>query len=170
MRQRLTEVRRLVDRMHQDVHRLIVNLRPSVLDDLGLADAVAWFAERHLSPAGVTFRCEFDLDMRLPTEIETAVFRAVQESIVNIARHARAESVLIQGSIADGRLTAEIEDDGQGFDPASADGGLGSMRGVGLLGMRERIEILGGTLRIESSPGQGTRVLMSVPIVPVGAA
>lgn len=163
--QRLAEVRRLVDRMHHELHRLIVNLRPSVLDDLGLAAAIAWFAERQLAHSGVAVRCELgDLDLRLPSEIETAIFRAVQESIVNIARHANAESVLIQGSVADGRLVVEIEDDGDGFDPQRIVRSPESLRGVGLLGMRERIEILGGSLEIESDPGGGTRVVMRVPV------
>jgi signal transduction histidine kinase len=116
-------------------------------------------------------RCELsNLDVRLPSETETAVFRAVQEAITNIARHAHAESVLIQVAAQDGLLTIEIEDDGAGFDPARAAGGPGSMRGVGLLGMRERIGILGGTLQIDSEPGGGTRILMQVPAAPADGA
>lgn len=160
---RLEDVRRLVDRMHHELHRLIVNLRPSVLDDLGLAAAIQWFAERQL-PA-VAVRCELDLETRLPSELETAIFRAVQEAIVNIARHARAETVLIQGSIDHGALTVEIEDDGEGFKVDEVVRAHDSLRGVGLLGMRERLEIFGGSLRIDSEPGGGTRVVMTVPIV-----
>jgi signal transduction histidine kinase len=162
--QRLADVRRLVDRMHQELHRMIVNLRPSVLDDLGLAAAIQWFAERHLNGAGVGVRCELtDLDVRLPPEVETALFRAVQEAIVNIARHAHAESVLIQGAVDQGTVTIEIEDDGVGFEPQQVGSTPGSLRGVGLLGMRERIEILGGSMQLDSEPGGGTRVVMSVP-------
>jgi len=164
--QRLAELRRLVDRMHHELHRMIVNLRPSVLDDLGLAAAIAWFADRQLAHSGVAVRCELgDLDLRLPSEIETAIFRAVQEAIVNVARHANAESVLIQGSVSDGVLLVEIEDDGDGFDPQQVVRSPESLRGVGLLGMRERIEILGGSVDIESDPGGGTRVAMRVPVV-----
>lgn len=159
---RLEDVRRLVDRMHHELHRLIVNLRPSVLDDLGLAAAIQWFAERQL-PA-VAVRCELDFETRLPSELETAIFRAVQEAIVNIARHAHAESVLIQGSIENGALTVEIEDDGDGFKVDEVVQAHDSLRGVGLLGMRERLEILGGSLRIESEPSTGTRVVMRVPV------
>jgi signal transduction histidine kinase len=164
-RQKLADARRLVDRMNAELHRLIVNLRPSVLDDLGLAAAIEWFAERHLAAAGIAVRCELgDLDVRLPSEMEAAVFRVVQEAINNIARHAHAESVLIQLSGEEGVLTVEIEDDGRGFDVASAADGPGSLRGVGLLGMRERIAILGGTLQIDSEPGEGTRILIKVPV------
>jgi signal transduction histidine kinase len=159
---RLEDIRRLVDRMHHELHRLIVNLRPSVLDDLGLAAAIQWFVERQLP--NVAARCELDLDTRLPSEIETAIFRAVQEAVVNIARHARAESVLIQASIENGMLSVEIEDDGVGFKPDEVVQGPDSLRGVGLLGMRERLEILGGALTIDAAPGEGTRVKMNVPI------
>lgn len=160
----LAELRALVDRMHQELGRLIVNLRPSVLDDLGLGAAIHWLAERHLSAAGIAVRCELkDLDLRLTSEAETAVFRAVQEAIANIVRHAHAESVLIQGSVERGHLTIEIEDDGEGFDPETAVGTHGSLRGIGLLGMQERMEILGGTLTLESEPGAGTRVVMTIP-------
>ncbi len=159
---RLEDIRRLVDRMHHELHRLIVNLRPSVLDDLGLAAAIHWFAERQLPSVAV--RCELDFETRLPTELETAIFRAVQEAIVNIARHAHAESVLVQGSIENGALTVEIEDDGDGFRPDEVVQAHDSLRGVGLLGMRERLEIFGGSLHIDSEPGGGTRVVMRVPV------
>lgn len=163
---RLTELRHLVDRMHQELRRLIMNLRPSVLDDLGLAAAISWFAEHHLGPAGTAVRCELsDLDeARLSWEAKTAIFRAVQEAIVNVARHAQAESVLIQGSSDEAHVRIEIEDDGLGFDPETAVEGAGSLRGIGLLGMRERIEILGGTLTVDSEPGDGTRIVMTVPV------
>jgi signal transduction histidine kinase len=165
---RLQELGRLVHRMHQELHRLIVNLRPSVLDDLGLAAAIRWVAEWQLGGSGTAVRCELDdlddLQVRLPTEVETAVFRAVQEAIVNISRHAHADSVLIQGSVENGVLTLEIEDDGEGFDLESITGDPSSLRGIGLLGMRERIEIISGSLEIESEPGLGTRLLIKVPV------
>jgi signal transduction histidine kinase len=170
--QRLQDVRRLVDRMHEELHRLIVNLRPSVLDDLGLAAAIRWFAERQLGPAGVAVRYElWDVDVRLPSEVETAIFRAAQEAIVNVGRHSGADTVLIQGSFENGQLTVEIEDDGCGFEPAKIVESPDSMRGVGLLGMRERLEILSGTVNVDSAPGEGTRVVLSVPVaLPAGGA
>jgi signal transduction histidine kinase len=162
---RLLDTRALVARMHDGIHRMIVNLRPSVLDDLGLAAAIRWFADYQLTPRGIAVRCEFDdLETRLSPEAETATFRAVQEAIVNISRHAAAESVLIQGSVNGGVLEIEIEDDGMGFDPAAVVRSPESLRGVGLLGMQERIEILGGTVKLESSQGQGARVVFSIPI------
>ena len=165
-RTKLQELRALVDRMHEGLHRLIVNLRPSVLDDLGLAAGVEWLAEHQLSRIGVAARCELEdlQDIRLAPELEITIFRIVQEAIGNIARHAGAESVLIQGSAGDGHLTIEIEDDGCGFDARHASEGPGSMRGVGLLGMRERVDLVGGTLEIDSAPGQGTRIKLTVPV------
>ncbi|HSC27912.1 MAG TPA: ATP-binding protein, partial [Vicinamibacterales bacterium] len=163
---RVKELRELVDRMHRELHRLIVDLRPSVLDDLGLAAAIRWFADRHLGAEGIAVRCELDdLDVRLPPASETALFRAVQEAIVNIARHSGAESVLIQGDVDRGTLTIEVEDDGRGFQPDLISSDPATLRGVGLLGMRERMEILGGTIDVESEPGAGTRVVLKVPVV-----
>ena len=165
LRARLRDTRALVVRLHDGIHRMIVNLRPSVLDDLGLAAAIRWFAEYQLASRGVAVRCEFDdFDMRLPPEVETATFRAVQEAIVNISRHASAESVLIQASVHGGRLEVDIEDDGIGFDPAAVVRSPDSLRGIGLLGMQERIEILGGQVTLESAPGRGARVVFSVPV------
>ena len=162
--EKLTGVRQLAQRMNDELRRLIVNLRPSVLDDIGLAAAIRWLGSQ-LAASGVAVRCELSgLDRRLPPEVETALFRAVQEALANVARHAGADSVLIQGTFEDGRVRIEIEDDGEGFDPATAIDGVTSLRGVGLLGMRERIEILGGELTIDSGPGAGTCILMSVPV------
>ena len=165
-RERLRELHALVDRMHEGLHRLIVNLRPSVLDDLGLAAGIEWLAEHQLARIGVAARCELEdlQDVRLAPELEITVFRIVQEAIANIARHAGAESVLIQGSTGDGVLTIEIEDDGCGFDAKQASAGPGSLRGVGLLGMRERADLVGASLEIDSTPGQGTRVKLTVPV------
>lgn len=147
------------------VHRLIADLRPSVLDDLGLTSAIAWCADRHLRSHGVAVRCEFSgLDRRLPPEHETAVFRVVQEAIANIDRHARAETVLIQGAIRDHQLNVEVEDDGEGFDERAFATPDRAGHGWGLLGMRERVEMLGGRLEIHSAPGKGTHLMLSVPV------
>ena len=168
LRRQLQDLRGLVERMHRELQRMITNLRPSLLDDLGLPAAIRWFVDRHVVPAGLTVRCEFSgLDERLPPDIETAVFRAVQESLNNIVRHANAETVLIQACAGDGMLSVEIEDDGDGFDVGAVVRTPESMRGIGLLGMRERMEILGGSATVDSAPGRGTRVAFTVPLVTV---
>jgi signal transduction histidine kinase len=160
---RLDEARALAVRTIEEIHRMILDLRPSVLDDLGLQSAIRWYAERHLAPRGISARCEFEArDRRWPAAFETAVFRVCQEAMSNIARHSEAESVLIQVAEADGMLRIEIEDDGKGFDPQHA--GSPDRRHFGLMGIRERVEILGGKVRIDSAPGQGTRLQFEVPL------
>jgi signal transduction histidine kinase len=164
LRDGLAEARALAQRTLDDVHRVIFDLRPSVLDDLGLFAAVRWVAERHLTSQGVAVRCEFDgADDRLPPETETALFRAVQEAVVNVARHARAQNVLIQASRRNDAIEIEIEDDGCGFAAGALATADPSGRGLGLLGIRERLDLLGGTAEIDSAPGLGARVVLRAP-------
>jgi signal transduction histidine kinase len=168
-RQGLAEARALAQRTTEGVHRLIFDLRPSVLDDLGLLAALRWLASRYLEPLGVAVRCEVEeLDARLPSEVETALFRAAQEAVGNVARHAEARSVAIRARRAGEALEITIEDDGRGFAPADAMAAAPSGRGLGLLGMRERLALLGGAASIDSSPGHGTRVVLRAPL-PVAA-
>lgn len=163
-RERLTEARAFAGRTLAEIHGLIYDLRPSVLDDLGLYAAIRWLAEHHLGPAGIAFRCEVaEPEQTLGPEQQTSLFRAVQEAIQNVARHSQAETVLIQIEERDGALHIEIEDDGRGFDPGSVAQPAPSGRGLGLLGMRERLSLLGGSAQVISSPGAGTRVVLSVP-------
>jgi signal transduction histidine kinase len=165
-RDRLVEAKGLTVRTLEELHRLIFDLRPSVLDDLGLLSAIRWYAERHLEPRGISVRCEFSgFGGRLMPELETALFRVAQEAITNIAKHSAADTVLIQGLERDGRIWIEIEDDGKGFSPESLPPPAARERGLGLLGMRERVELFGGTLELDSAPGSGTRIAVSVPVV-----
>ena len=163
---RLKEAEALAVHALDEVHRIIVDLRPSVLDDLGLWSAIAWYSDRVLRKAGIAVRCESGCveHERLPTETRVAVFRAVQEALTNIAKHAEADAVLIQCDVRDGMLTIEIEDDGKGFDAAALAAPGEGGHGWGLLGIRERMEIIGGAARIDSSPGQGTHLVLSVPM------
>jgi len=162
---RLQEVRAVAIKTLDEIHRMSFDLRPSMLDDLGLVPAIRWYAERDLKRRGVSVRCESDESGgRLPPEVETALFRAVQEAITNIVKHAQAKTVLIQCMLGPRAVTVEIEDDGEGFDPASISGTAVNGRGLGLAGIRERVELLGGSAVIESAPGQGTRVVLTVPL------
>ncbi len=163
MTPRLDEVKAVAVRTLEEVHRLILDLRPSVLDDLGLLSAIRWYAERHLASRGISVRCEFGEMRRLSPEMETALFRICQETMSNVARHAQATAVLVQVGVEDGEVRIEIEDDGKGFDPAQAVRREGR-RPWGIMGIRERAEILGGAARIESAPGQGTRVDVRIPL------
>ncbi|HSN90504.1 MAG TPA: ATP-binding protein [Anaeromyxobacteraceae bacterium] len=160
----LDEVKAVAVRTLEDVHRLILDLRPAILDDLGLLSAIRWYAERALESRGISVRCEFgEMDRRLPPEMETALFRMCQEAMSNVARHAHASAVLIQVGNEGDAVRIEIEDDGTGFDLEAVKQREGR-RPWGLLGIRERADILGGTATIESAPGQGTRVLVHIPL------
>ena len=171
-RKRLGDVTGLARRALDDLHRVIFDLRPSVLDDLGLFPAIRWFADRNLVPRGISVRYDFeDLDdLRLPPERETAVFRAAQEALTNVVRHARAATVVVEADVTGGRLKISVQDDGEGFDPATVSAPSTSGRGLGLLGMRERLELLGGEATIESEPGEGTTVVLEVPVESPGGA
>lgn len=161
----VADARALATRSLDELHRLMHDLRPSVLDDLGVCAGLRWFAERHLVQRGVSVRFEVAAwPDRLPPELETAVFRAAQEALTNVARHARADHVLVQCGVQHDRLVIEIEDDGEGFDPSSLAPRPGDARGLGLMGMRERVELFGGTVSVDAEPGGGTRVLISVPL------
>lgn len=161
----VADARGLATRSLDELHRLMHDLRPSVLDDLGLCAGLRWFADRHLARNGVTVRFETSpIPERLPPELETAVFRAAQEALTNVERHARADHVLVQCGAEDHHLVIEIEDDGEGFAPEAMTPRPGEARGLGLMGMRERVELFGGTVVFDSQPGEGTRVVISVPL------
>ncbi len=159
----LDEVKVLATWLLDDVHRLILDLRPSVLDDLGLLSAIRWYAERTLRERGVTVRCEFGELARLPPELETALFRMCQEAMTNIARHAQATQVLIEVGVEGAEVHVDIEDDGKGFDQAEVARRPGRPH-WGLLGIAERAELLGGRATIDSSPGAGTRIDVWIPL------
>jgi len=165
----LAEVRTLALRTLEEVERIVRDLRPAALDDLGFASAVQAIADRELGRRGVAVRCELDgaLDGRLSREAETALFRMLQEALGNAAKHARASQVLVEVLASEGEVVASVEDDGVGFDPALAPRGSGR-GGFGLLGLRERAELLGGAVLVDSTPGQGTRVEIRLPLAPGG--
>ncbi len=164
-RTKLTEARALIARISQIVHAMIFSLRPSALDDLGLEAAVRAQAERTLREAGLQVEVHtHGLTRRLPLDSETALFRVFQEAMSNIARHARAQHVRLSLEIQDGRFEGEILDDGIGFDLDQAYPSGRDLRGMGLLGMRERAEQIGGTLDVQSRPGHGTRIVIRLPI------
>jgi signal transduction histidine kinase len=161
---RLDEVKAIATRTLEDVHRLIFDLRPSVLDDLGLLSAIEWYADRTLRKRGISVRCEFEEPLeKLSPEMETALFRICQEALSNVARHAEADSVLVELGMDDSGLRVSVEDDGRGFDPDEPVTDE-KRKHWGLLGIRERAELLGGSATIESAVGKGTRVEVRIPI------
>lgn len=148
-----------------EASRWIQDLRPRLLDDMGLVPAIRAYVESRLDNSDAVVKIEaHELEGRLPTEIETTLFRIIQEAVSNIAKHAHAHHVFIRiDHYPSGHLVARIEDDGVGFIPGKYLHSPDGLRGVGLLSMRERVALLGGTLMIDSTPGRGTIVRAEVP-------
>jgi signal transduction histidine kinase len=157
----LAELRTLVVATLQDVRRLAVELRPKALDDFGLVPTLERLTSTFEEQTGIATHLESRLpETRLPTEIETVLFRVVQEALTNVVKHARAQHVSVILQARAGRVVVMIEDDGRGF----AGKGTQSGDGIGLLGMRERIALVGGRLEVETSAGGGTRIVVEVPV------
>jgi signal transduction histidine kinase len=160
---KLASVRNMAVQTLHDLRGLIFDLRPEVLDDLGLGLALHSQVKKYLEPAGVRVQLRAaGLKDQLPAEIETAVFRVVQEAITNIARHAHATEANISLTKKDSRLIVRVEDNGIGFDPDQLV--QKQQHAWGLRGMEERVTLLGGKFYVGSQPGTGTLVLAEVPI------
>jgi signal transduction histidine kinase/HAMP domain-containing protein len=165
VKERLCAMRDLTQHMLDGIHKIIFDLRPSMLDHLGLIPALRWFAESRLEPKGIRVSIENNnFENRLPPETETALFRVIQEAIMNISRHAGARNVSISLSQEKNTLKVHVEDDGIGFDMGQLAISVDTSRGLGLLGMEERLELLGGNLEINTMPGFGTNLEITVPI------
>jgi len=149
----------------QEVRTLALNLRPSVLDDLGLNMAIDWYAREHVAPRGLEVQLELD-GIRLPlaSSVETVLFRIAQESLNNVVKHSRANAVTVRLWTDDARVVLEVEDDGQGFDVEQALGAGIPRRTLGLHCMIERASLSGGVLRVSSAPGQGTKIRAELPL------
>ncbi|HET7855893.1 MAG TPA: GAF domain-containing sensor histidine kinase [Gaiellaceae bacterium] len=153
------DLRGLVVATLQDVRRLAVQLRPKALDDFGLVPALERLVDSFREQTGMTVELEARLGQdRLPGDVETALYRITQEALTNVVKHAQARRVSIVLTRRDGTVTALIEDDGRGFDETA------DSEGLGLLGMRERVELINGRLTVESTEGAGTSIVAEVPI------
>jgi signal transduction histidine kinase len=153
------ELRELVVATLQDVRGLAVELRPSALDDFGLAAALERLTRSFAEQTGITVDFEAALaDQRLPDEVETALYRVVQESLTNVVKHAQASRVSVLLTRGGGSVKAVIEDDGRGIEERTRG------EGFGLVGMRERLALLGGRLALESSREAGTTIAAEVPL------
>jgi signal transduction histidine kinase len=154
----LARLKELTSATLADVRRIALDLRPSVLDELGLEAAVRRFArdlhERH----GLAVQVAIHLP-RLAGQVETVLYRVVQEALTNVVRHARAASVSVVATVSPRQVQLVVEDDGAGFDPDA----LAPADQVGLVGMQERLELLGGSLNVESAPGAGTTLYARIP-------
>jgi len=162
---RLKKVQALSLQVHKEISRLIADLRPALLDTLGLVPAIRQYAENSLSPIGINVSVETrGTGRRLPPEVEAELFRFSQGAIGNIAEHSKARNTTILLEYRDNELLVRISDDGQGFDVSKITTVEESGRGRGVFSMKERVGLLGGTCGIDSQPGQGTIVWAIVPI------
>ena len=169
LRRYLTEARDIASGTLQEIRRVIFDLRPTLLDDLGLAAAVDWYAKSSLSKAGIqpVVRAS-GLDGRLPQRVEVAVYRLVQEAVANVIKHSYARQCTVNLTGTDGILETVVEDDGRGFDPNKIH--RAGEEHLGIVGMQERVRYLGGQFAIDSHPGGGTRVHIRIPLTSGGAS
>jgi signal transduction histidine kinase len=153
----VADIRRLAVETLQDVRRLAVELRPKALDDFGLEAALERLTDNFREQTGLTVDFVAGLgDEQLPAEVATALYRIVQEGLTNVVKHAHAQTVSILLTRKNGHVALVIEDDGGGFDPE------GPADGFGIQGMRERVDLLGGSLQVESRTGAGTTLAVEV--------
>ncbi|MDY6893101.1 MAG: GAF domain-containing protein, partial [Chloroflexota bacterium] len=163
--EKFLETNRMAHDVLSQIRKVILELRPAVLDDLGLVPAIRWYAKQNLGGANIDINLELDtLKQRLPTEIEVTVFRVAQEAFTNIVRHSKASKVEVKLSIVDSTLELIIQDNGKGFVPGSVLEEPGLDGGWGLRGMQERIVLLSGSLDIESKLGKGTTIVAQIPL------
>jgi signal transduction histidine kinase len=131
------------------------------LDDMGLLSALVWYIQRYTEQTNIKVNLQHKgLEKRLPAEVETTIYRVIQEGLTNVARHSGAPEVTVR-VLSDGSLTVLIEDEGKGFD---VDEALSRHTSLGISGMRERVELLGGEMTVESTPGKGSTLLIEVPL------
>ena len=157
-RRYLDNIRTFADSSVNSLRDIALLLRPSMLDDLGLIPALEWQAREVSRRSGIKVKVEAEkVPDSLPDAVRTCVYRVVQETLQNVSRHSGARSATVTVRQADGSLELTVEDDGHGFDPVRT-------RGLGLLGMEERVKQLGGRLEIQSQPDKGTRLHVTLPI------
>jgi signal transduction histidine kinase len=165
----IRDARAIADRTLQEVRDLSQMLHPSVLDDMGLSAAVGWYLDNFSKRTGIrTDLLQEQMDGRFSAEVEIAAYRIVQEALTNVTRHAQANSCRVYMQRLAHTLLVTVEDDGRGFDPQAI--GRAPHRGLGLVGIRERVVAAGGILRLESSPGKGTRVSVELPVESLSSA
>lgn len=152
--------------VEERLRRLSHELRPTILDDLGLDAALATLASNVAGRSGLAVRVEGASIGRLPGPIETVLYRTVQEALSNVVRHAKATHAIVRLEREPGEVRCTIRDDGVGFAHAPGAGGAagGAPRGLGLLGIRERVAHVGGSVKIRTEPGRGTEIFVPIPL------
>lgn len=161
-KERVARVEELLNQVEKQLRQYSHELRPAVLDDLGWIPAIRFLAEGVSSRANLSIQIKTTIARRLPGPMEIALYRVVQEALTNAAKHSRASRVWIRIRRKNGVFCCSIEDNGMGFDVRAVLSD-GKRRGLGLIGMQERLTGIGGTLSINSTPGRGTRLLIQLP-------
>jgi signal transduction histidine kinase len=159
----LREARRFLVQIEDHLRGLSHELRPTLLDDLGLLPALEFLAQSVSARSGIPIRVTGSRLRRLPTRVETALYRIVQEALRNAAKHSQARHVNVGIDVAERQIRCSIRDDGRGFDAGGTLNGK-APRGLGMVGMRERLDALGGDMVIRSNPGRGTELRITVPL------
>jgi PAS domain S-box-containing protein len=163
---KLAEMVSMLDTTVAATRRIAADLRPLLLDDLGLAPAIEWLAHTFTQRTGVPCAVSVDEELELPEPYATAVFRIVQESLANVGKHAQATEAGVVIARTGQAVMLEVRDNGQGFATAAPR----KPHSLGLMGLRERAQLLKGTVSIDSRPGKGTRVQVRIPVQEIGAA
>jgi signal transduction histidine kinase len=158
---RLQSVKTLLDQIEEELRRLSHDLRPTILDDLGLMPALDSIAEAISARTGLWVKVEGQRQDRFPPAIETVLYRIVQEALNNVSKHAHASTVTIVVRREARRVCCSVRDDGVGFDPGTA---RSTVKGIGLIGIRERLAPLGGALSIDAAPSRGTELRVAIPL------
>ena len=169
MHEKLAETRHLAQEALANLRKIVYGLRPTILDDLGLLPAIRWYARANLEDAGIMVQVSGDSEFdSLSPQINSTLFRIAQEAINNIVKHSAATSAEISLINQGDNVVLEVKDDGRGFDPSSVKEQALQLQHLGILGMQERAQLVGGTIEFASMPGTGTRILISVPRALIG--
>jgi two-component system sensor histidine kinase UhpB len=166
---KIGETRQFAQEALTNLRQIVYGLRPSILDDLGLIPAIRWYARTNLEKAGILVEINANGEVEpLPSQLKSTLFRITQEAINNILRHSHAQNVNISLAHQGENIVLEVADDGRGFDPNSVKEEALQLHHIGILGMQERAELVGGRTKLFSKPGSGTRIVISVPCHPPG--
>jgi len=163
VRERFEIIRNVIDSMTKVVQRISSELRPKILDTIGLLAAVEWQVNEFKKRTGINahFSCtEQDENISINDTIKTAVYRIIQECLTNVARHSQAKNVIVEIKSEGNNLHVEVRDDGKGFESSLLD----HPESLGLLSIRERARMAGGNATIEGCPGKGTKVILDIPL------
>jgi two-component system sensor histidine kinase UhpB len=169
LRERVSETRKLAQNALADLRKIVYGLRPAILDDLGLLPAIRWYARANLEDAGIMVEVIGNGDIEhLSPRLNSTLFRIAQEAINNIIRHSQANSAEISVVHRGNQVELNVMDDGKGFDPGFVREKAVQSHHMGILGMQERAALVGGRIKLTSTPGKGTRIEIRVPCETVG--